>query len=119
MSAMRNMPVALGLIVLFIALAVGQSDTRKANSNSPQPPSTVPKTVYEAVMVLRSKWLSPTDFQWLLGNPKKQAVATLYWSLGTGMRNQFGLWGGNQELRDSCGVNDPEGCSVVIFNRLW
>jgi hypothetical protein len=119
MSGMRNMPVALGFIVLFIALAVGQSDTRKANSNPPQPPPTVPKTVDEAVLVLKTKWLSPTDLQWLLGNPKEQAVATLYRPYGTGVRNQFGLWGGNQELRDSCGVNDPEGCSVVIFNRLW
>lgn len=38
---------------------------------------------------------------------------------GTGMRNQFGLWGDNQTLKDSCGTKDPEGCSVVILYRLW
>jgi hypothetical protein len=38
---------------------------------------------------------------------------------GTGVRNQFGLWGHNQPLRDSCGTNDPEGCSVVILDQLW
>lgn len=120
MAIVRNTPVVPGLIVLFIALAAAQTATRKANSKPPQPPPIVPKTVGEAVLVLKSKWLSPTDLQWLLGNPKEQAVATLYGlPFGTGVRNQFGLWGGNQELRDSCGVNDPEGCSMVIFNRLW
>jgi len=63
--------------------------------------------------------LSSKDLDWLLRNPQKQAVATLYRPFGTGVRNQFGLWGGNQELRDSCGVDDPEGCSVAIFDRLW
>jgi hypothetical protein len=119
MATMRNVRVILGPIVLFIALASAQSGTRKA-SNTPQPLPTVPKTVDEAVSALKGKWLSPTDLQWLLGNPKEQAVAILYWlPFGAGVRNQFGLWGGNQELRDSCGVNDPEGCSIVIFNRLW
>jgi len=75
--------------------------------------------VDEAVFVLKTKWLTAADLDWVLRNPKEQAVAMLYRPFGTGVRNQFGLWGENQQLRDSCGVNDPEGCSVVIFNRLW
>lgn len=78
-----------------------------------------PKTVDEAVQVLKTKWLKPKDLDWILRNPKEQVVWTLYRPFGTGVRNEFGLWGDNQALRDSCGDKDPEGCSVVIFNRLW
>lgn len=77
------------------------------------------KTVDEAVQVLRTKWLKPNELDWILRNPKKQVVMTLYRPFGTGVRNAFGLWHDNQALRDSCGDKDPEGCSVVIFNQLW
>jgi hypothetical protein len=78
-----------------------------------------PKTVDEAVQVLKTKWLKPKDIDWILRNPKEQVVWTLYRPFGTGVRNEFGLWGDNQPLHESCGDKDPEGCSVVIFNRLW
>jgi len=79
----------------------------------------IPTTVDEAVQVLKTKWLSAKDLDWILRNPQKEVVYTLYRPFGTGVRNEFRLWGDNQALRDSCGDNDPEGCSVVIFNRLW
>jgi len=72
-----------------------------------------------AVQVLKTKWLQPKDLDWILRNPKEQVVWTLYRPFGTGVRNQFGLWGDNQALHESCGDQDPAGCSVVIFNRLW
>ena len=78
-----------------------------------------PKTVDEAVQVLKTKWLRPKDRDWILRNTKDEVWARLYMGFGTGVRNQFGLWGDNQPLRDSCGTNDPEGCSSVILNRLW
>jgi hypothetical protein len=78
-----------------------------------------PKTVDEAVEILKTKWLKPKDLDWILRNPKDQVVWTLYRPFGTGVRNEFGLWGDNQPLHESCGTPDPEGCSVVIFKRLW
>jgi len=78
-----------------------------------------PKTVDEAVQVLKTKWLKPKDIDWILRNPKDQVVWTLYRPFGTGVRNEFGLWGDNAPLHESCGNKDPEGCSVVIFERLW
>ena len=78
-----------------------------------------PKTVDEAVQVLKTKWLKPKDLDWILRNPKDQVIRTLYRPFGTGVRNQFGLWGDNVPLHESCGDKDPEGCSVVIFERLW
>jgi hypothetical protein len=78
-----------------------------------------PKTVDEAVQVLKTKWLQPKDRDWILRNTKDEVRSKLYMGFGTGMRNQFGFWGDNQPLHDSCGTKDPEGCSVVILDRLW
>jgi hypothetical protein len=78
-----------------------------------------PQTVDEAVQVIKTKWLKPKDLDWILRNPKEQVVWTLYRPFGTGVRNEFGLWGDNRALHESCGDKDPEGCSVVIFDRLW
>lgn len=115
---MKTIAVATAL-VLLMGLTMAQSDSRKAADKQTQPLAKVPKTVDEAILILKTKWLSPKDLDWILRNPQKHAVATLYRPFGTGVRNEFGLWGGNQALRDSCGVNDPEACSMVIFNRLW
>ena len=78
-----------------------------------------PKTVDAAVQFLKAKWLKPKDLDWILRNPKEHVVWQLYRPFGTGVRNEFGLWGDNQPLHDSCGDKDPEGCSVVILNHLW
>jgi len=78
-----------------------------------------PKTVDEAVQVLKTKWLQPKDRDWILRNTNDEVRSRLYMGFGTGVRNQFGLWGDNQSLRDSCGTKDPEACSVVILDRLW
>ena len=78
-----------------------------------------PKTVDEAVQILKTKWLKPKDIDWILRNPEDHVVWTLYRPFGTGVRNEFGLWGDNAALHESCGDKDPEGCSVIIFKRLW
>lgn len=78
-----------------------------------------PKTVNEVVQVLKSKWLHPKDRDWILRNPKDEVRSRLYLGFGTAVRNEFGLWGDNEPLHDSCGTKDPEGCSVVILDRLW
>lgn len=82
-------------------------------------PPQQPKTVDEAVRVIKTKWLKPKDLDWILRNPKDKVVWTLYRPFGTGIRNEFGLWGDNESLHESCRDKDPEGCSVVILQRLW
>ncbi len=91
-----NATVAVLAILLFVSSAVADK----------------PKTVNEAVQILKTKWLQPKDREWILRNPKDEVRNHLYMGFGTGLRNQFGLWGNNQPIRDSCGTNDPEGCSV-------
>jgi hypothetical protein len=78
-----------------------------------------PKTVDEAVQVLKTKWLQPKDRDWILRNTREEVTNRLYMGFGTGVRNQFGLWGDNQPLHDSCGTKNAEACSSVILNRLW
>jgi hypothetical protein len=78
-----------------------------------------PQTVDEAVQIIKTKWLKPQDLDWILRNPKDLVVTYLYRPFGTGVRNQFGLWGDNVPLHESCGDKDPEGCSSVILGRLW
>ena len=75
-----------------------------------------PKTVDEAVQILKTKWLQPRDRDWIVRNPKDEAWARLYTGFATDVRNQFGLWGDNQPLHESCGTKDPEGCSSVILS---
>lgn len=100
---MKATVAAVFTIVLTAGIAVGEK----------------PKTVDEAVQVLKTKWLKPQDREWILRNTKDEVWGRLYLGFGTGVRNEFGLWGDNQPLHDSCGTKDPEGCSSVILNRLW
>jgi hypothetical protein len=101
----RNMKATLAAVFTIVLFASAFADK--------------PKTADEAVQVLKTTWLQAKDRDWILRNPKDVVSNTLYMGFGTGMRNQFGLWGDNQPLHDSCGTKDPEGCSSVILNRLW
>jgi hypothetical protein len=43
-----------------------------------------------------------------------------HFGFGTSIRNDFGLWRGNESLLRSCGQPaNPEGCSGVILDSLW
>src|ERR1039457_700425 len=115
---MRNSLTIAIFLFFSVTISVAQ-DRSKAPGTSSSTLQVQPKTVDEAVLVLKTKWLSRKDLEWILRNPKEQVTITLYRPFGTGVRNQFGLWGANQQLRDSCGTNNPEGCSSVIFDHLW
>jgi len=78
-----------------------------------------PKTVAEAVEIIRTKWISDDDRDWILRNPKDHVRASLHFTLGLEIRNQFGLWGRNSALMKSCGVNHPDDCSGIIIEQLW
>lgn len=79
----------------------------------------IPATVEQAVQELRQNWLSKEELDWILRNPKGQVVATLHLPFGMQVRNEWRLWGGNKELLASCGVEDAEECSGIIFMHLW
>ncbi|MCH7979941.1 MAG: hypothetical protein IID59_00435 [Proteobacteria bacterium] len=78
-----------------------------------------PRTVDEAVQILKSDWLSDEDIAWIRSNAKATVTAQLHLPFGTGVRNTFGLWGKNDELLRSCRTSHAEACSSVIFEVLW
>lgn len=110
------MRLGLILCVLFTAAWC------EAQEGIPEPPASdtsIPRTVDEAVKVLKTEWLSEEHLGWILRNPKDHVVISLHLPFGTGVRNTFKLWGGNPELLASCGTHHAEECSSIIFERLW
>jgi len=87
--------------------------------SAPKKEKDVPKTVNGAARTLKREWLSAADRDLFLHTPRDQAVAMLYLDIGTAVRNDFKLWGGNPRLIASCGGVDPEACSSIIFGKLW
>lgn len=79
----------------------------------------IPETVDEAVELLRTEWLSPESLEWILHNPRDRVLGFLHMPFGTGVRNAWRLWGPPTPLHESCGTTHAEGCSGVIFERLW
>ncbi len=92
--------------------------TRARGAQQRWPNAPLPSTVDEAVVRLLGD-LPAADIDWIRRNPKDSVTGQIYMGYGTGVRNEFGLWGGNDALRKSCGTEDPEGCSVVIIEAMW
>jgi len=78
----------------------------------------LPKTVDAAVQLIKAKWLSKEDKNWIQSNPEDVVAAQLHLGFGTRIRNEFGLWGKNAALRKSCGEEHPEACSDIIIRAL-
>ena len=114
---MRRCVVVTKSVVILLALAQSFAKTTDGRAYGDQK---VPRTVDEAVQILKTSWLSKRDLDWILRNPRGEVVSRLYRPFGNRVRNEFGLWRGtNPELRDSCGQSGPEECSGVILDRLW
>jgi len=78
-----------------------------------------PKTVEEAVDQLLSS-MSDEDKQTVKNTPESELIQ-YHFGWGTGIRNEFGLWRGNEELLVSCGSADmqPDDASMVIIKAGW
>jgi len=68
-----------------------------------------PRTLDEEVQNVLSL-LSEEGIQELLAHPD-----ALHLSLGTDIRNRFGLWHGNEDLLKDCGTPDADRASAVIL----
>ncbi len=79
-----------------------------------------PKTVSEAVSLLLAG-LSDQDKASLRTIKNEDDLVMLHFSLGQAIRNDFGLWAGNQALLTSCGSADmhPDDASMVIIRAAW
>ena len=50
---------------------------------------------------------------------KKDDLILYHHGWGTGIRNQFGLWEGNDSLMADCHADHPDGASMVIIRAVW
>lgn len=78
-----------------------------------------PVSVDEAVKILKEQKLTANDQKMFLSLPKDTVSAMLHHGFGTALRNEFGLWAGNDKLMKSCGKEHPDDCSGVIIEKLW
>ncbi len=84
-----------------------------------------PKTVEEAVDMLMDS-MTHKDLE-SVRETSEDDLIMLHMGLGTYIRNNFGLWGGNRELLESCAsvetnhpsTIDPDDASMVVIRSLW
>ena len=91
--------------------------------NSDYDKAQYPKSVEEAVAFLIDK-LSLKEKDQIAKMSQKDLIL-LHFSLGLGIRNEFGLWAGNKDLLESCAIVvgekniHPDDASSVIITELW
>jgi hypothetical protein len=76
-----------------------------------------PLTLADAVSRIVTK-LSDSDKK-AIAKMKKKDLVMLHMSMGMGIRNEFGLWQGNDALLESCGPCHPDDVSGVIIEAVW
>ena len=52
-------------------------------------------------------------------NTKKGDLIKFHHGWGTGIRNEFGLWGLNNVLLEDTGERHPDDASMVIIEAVW
>lgn len=110
---MKHRLFAVALVfVSFGALA--EDDDAK-----PLEPGQWPTTV-EAVVADILAGMPEADKKYLFELPRDQLI-TLHHGWGTGIRNHYGLWRGNDALiRSACGKPcHPDTASTVIIEKVW
>ena len=82
-------------------------------------PKQLPKTVAEAVQRLVETLSDRSKKR--IAESSEDDLVMFHMGLGTGIRNDFGLWEGNKELLKSCGSEDmsADDASSVIIKQLW
>lgn len=76
-----------------------------------------PRTLQEAV---RISILTMTDKdREMLKNTAEEDLVFFHCNWAVNMRNEFGLWHGNDELLRSCGAFDADGASMAIIRAVW
>ena len=82
-----------------------------------------PKSVEEAVDLLIEN-LSIRE-KYKIAKMSQNDLPGLHFSLGLGIRNEFGLWAGNKDLLESCAslvgqeIIHPDDASALIIKELW
>jgi len=91
----------------------GDGDEDPGEATPDDWPSTVDEAAAELVAGLDAESMTT-----LLATERADLIQ-YHHGWGTGIRNSFGLWGGNDALMKSCGKPHPDDCSMVIIEATW
>ena len=76
-----------------------------------------PRTLEEAVNI---HLLTMTaEEKAIVKNTLKKDLINFHFRWGLNMRNEFGLWEGNDGLIESCGAFEPDGACMAIIEAVW
>jgi hypothetical protein len=76
-----------------------------------------PKNLDEAV---KTCFLTMTNQEkLLLEHTPEENLIMIHFGWAVNMRNEFGMWQGNEDLIESCGVANPDDASMVIVREVW
>lgn len=76
-----------------------------------------PKTVDEAVT--RIVTALPEKDRKIIRETARKDLIRFHHGWGTGIRNDFGLWRGNDALMKDCKAQHPDEASSVIIDAVW
>ncbi len=79
--------------------------------------SALPETVEQAVRLLKS--IIAKDEQDKIAAMPESDLVMLHMELGQWIRNNMGLWQGNERLLAATGERDPDDASGVIIQAFW
>jgi len=81
-------------------------------------PLEMPQTIDEAVLKL-VKLLGLEQCKKVAAMREDELIGQLHNTLGQWIRNNFGLWKGNETLKKATGKEHPDDASSVIVVALW
>lgn len=55
----------------------------------------------------------------IISNINNESEIIKLYGLGVKIRNEYGLWEGNQALLNSCGTTHPDDATSVILEGVW
>ena len=107
------------LLVLTLLVAIVNTSLAQDKGGAQLSPDKWPTTVQAAVADLL-KGLPESDKQ-IFRETKERDLIRYHHGWGTGIRNSFGLWRGNNALReDACGKGcHPDDASMAIIEAVW
>jgi hypothetical protein len=76
-----------------------------------------PKTLNEAVKICLLT-LTPQEKKALKNNSEENLIL-FHFDLAMNIRNEFGMWAGNDDLIRSCVEFEPDGASMAIVEAVW
>ena len=77
----------------------------------------MPQTIEQAVGVLLEQL--PAGEKDSIAAMSRDDLINLHFGLGTQIRNDFGLWGGNTALLENTGKSHPDDAAMAIIEALW